>query len=135
MDITKSTLWGAVALVVLAVAIFAYRSHLLAERDQCKERLQLIAHRLDQAAKPGEPLPTSMDGLRKLIGDVPASTVDGRPYEINPEPVRWQQRDPAPYLWDPAPHPKVNGIHILGTDGKVRQPARLEDFAGTRPLE
>lgn len=134
MDITKSTLWGALALVVLAVAIFAYRSHLLAERDRCAERLKLIAARLDHAVKPGAELPTTMEELRKLI-EVPVSTVDGRPFQINPEPLRWRQGEPAPYLWDPAPHPKVNGLHVLGTDGEVRQPARLQDFAGSPPLK
>ncbi|MHB0935451.1 MAG: hypothetical protein ACYDCO_11490 [Armatimonadota bacterium] len=135
MDITKSTLWGALALVVLAVAIFAYRSHLLANRNQCKERLQLIAYRLDQVMKPGDQLPTTMDGLKKIIKEVPTSTIDGRPFKIHPKPLRWRHGEAAPYLQDPAAHPKVNGVHMLGTDGKVRQPARPEDFAGTKPLD
>jgi len=75
-----------------------------------------------------------MAGLQQLIA-VPVSTVDGRLYEINPEPLRWRQGKPAPYLWDRTAHPKVNGVHILGTDGTVRQPARLADFAGSPSLK
>jgi len=130
MDITKSTLWGALALVVLAIAIFGYRSHLLSERDECGKRLKLVAYRLDHSLKAGGKLPATLDGLRKVIGDVLASTIENRPYQLNAKPLRWRQADPQPYLWDPAPHPKINGIHVLGTDGRVRQLKRLEDFSG-----
>jgi hypothetical protein len=128
MDITKSTLWGALALVVLAIAIFGYRNHLLSERNDCGKRLERIAYRLDHSLKAGDKLPATLDGLRKVIGDVPASTVDHQPYRINLEPLHWRQGAPQPYLWDGTPHPKINGIHVLGTDGKVRQLKRLEDF-------
>ena len=128
MDITKSTLWGALALVVLAVIIFTYRNHLLNERKECNERLKLIAYRLDHSLKAGDTLQANQEELRKLIREVPNSTIDNRPYKISAEPLRWRQEPRRPYLWDAAPHPKVNGVHILATDGKVYQLKRLEDL-------
>jgi len=128
MDITKSTLWGALALVVLAIAIFGYRSHLLSTRDECGKRLELIAYRLDHSLKAGDPLPADFAELRKLIRDVPVSTIGSQPYRIGKDPLRWRQGTARPYLWDAVPHPKVNGVHILATDGKVYQMKKLEDF-------
>jgi len=129
MDITKSTLWGALALVVLAVIICGYRSHLLSMRDECGKRLELIAYRLDHSLKAGDPLPAKLDDLRQLIRDVPVSTIGSQPYRMSNDQLHWRQGTPQPYLWDAVPHPKVNGVHILTTDGKVYQMKKLEDFS------
>jgi len=129
MDITKSTLWGALALVVLAIAIFGYRSYLLSSRDECGKRLASIATRLDRSLKPGDTLPVNLSELRKVIGDVPTSTVANLPYGVSAETLRWRQGSRRPYLWDTKLHPKVNGIHILATDGKVYQMKSLQDLS------
>ena len=120
MDITKSTLWGALALVMLAVVIFAYRGHLLAERAKCGKQLQHVAVRLDAyAATHHGDLPTDFTALRQAIGPVPASTIEGESYVMESRPLKWKQGAARPYLWDPRPHLKINGIHVLATDGNV----------------
>jgi hypothetical protein len=128
MDITKSTLWGALALVVLAVAIFAYRNHLLNERKECGKRLELIAYRLDHSLQAGDMLPASQDELRKLINDVPVSTIANQPYRMGTDTLRWRKGPRRPYLWDTEPHPKVNGVHVLATDGKVYLVKQVRDL-------
>ena len=114
MDITKSTLWGALALVVLAIGILAVRSHLLAERAACGKQLAALVPRLAQYAMTHQGhLPPDAATLRQAVGTL------STPYTLASEPLKWKRPSIKPYLWDPQPHPYLNGIHVLATDGKV----------------
>ena len=130
MDITKSTLWGALVLVVLAAVLFAWRGHLLREREQCGVRLeQLAPHLAAYADAHAGALPADEDALRAAAGSLPLSTA-GKPFTLAAEPRAWQQTPNRPYLWDPEPHPYVNGIHVLATDGKVYLVDTLDEVPG-----
>jgi hypothetical protein len=121
VDITRSTLFGVIALVGLGLAVFAFRGKMLRERDACGARLRALAPALGAyAAHHHGDLPRTPAELRAACGGtVPVSTDVRRPYQLAPEPRVWGP--PAlPYLWDVQPHRFVNGVHVLYTDGSVR---------------
>ena len=121
MDITKSTLRGALALVVLTIVLFSWHGHLLNERKECGLRLQHAATRLSSyAAMHQGNLPADEVTLRKVTGPLP--------FTLAIEPCKWQQQQNKPYLWDADQHPFVNGIHVLATDGKVYLVNSLSDL-------
>lgn len=131
MEITKSTLWGAVALVVLAAGILGFRANLLAERKACRARLQHLVAPLDAFAHNHHgAVPDSRALLERAAGPLPVSAVKNHPFVLNPDAatLRWRRGGtPQPYLWDPAPHPFLNGFDVLATDGQVYTVERLGD--------
>lgn len=143
MDITKSSIWGAVALVVLVAMLLSFRAHYLAERDLCRQRLLRLVPVLEvyarqhQGALPtageltralGHPLPTSTilalpeqpdDKMARLRYRLQHNAISGLPYRVAAHPPRWKSGAAQPYLWDARPHDYVNGVHVLYSDGMV----------------
>jgi hypothetical protein len=127
MEITKSTVRGALALVVLAIVVFSYRSHLLSERQQCGARLQHLSERLEVYAMSHKGvLPNNDTDLHLAAGNLPVS-IYGKPFARASKPLKWKRGPAVPYLWDSQPHPFINGVHVLATDGKVYLIDRVGD--------
>jgi len=144
MDITKSSIWGLLALVVLLAILIGVRSHLLTQRVQCAHRLEQLVPMLDTyaSAHRGQ-MPATLVELDRLLGQpLPTSTIpassgqsagskldhlvkrpsdtDSLPFRMAAHPCCWKTGTPAPYLWDARPHEYVGGVHVLYTDGSVR---------------
>ena len=143
MDITKSSIWGSVALVVLVAALLSFRAHYLAEREECGRRLTRLVPVLEVYARQhqgvlptadelahalGHPLPTSTvfipparpdDKMAHLRYRLRHKEMNGLPYHMAAHPPHWKTGKAQPYLWDACPHEYVNGVHVLYTDGKV----------------
>ncbi len=122
MDITRSTVWGSILLLLLTVALFTGRAHLLTRREDCRRQLLQLVPRLDAyaAAHQGQ-LPATPEAFDAALGALPHSTIEHQPFRMNTTPLRWKSGSRHPYLWDAGQHPFVNGMHVLYTDGTVAQ--------------
>jgi hypothetical protein len=119
MDTTRSTIVGALMLLVLLGGVFGGRAFLLAQQQTCEARLQRMAPKLAAYARTHHGhLPTTFSLLLQTLGpDV--HTVIGLPLTATPTPTRWGT--PAvPYLWDAQPHPFTTQVHVLYSDGTVQ---------------
>ena len=125
MDITKSTMWGSIALLCMLVAVFVGHQAMLAQRSVCGRELDALIPKLDAyAAQHHGQLPATAAELGKALGSLPTSTINGHmPYAMAEKPLKWKSGAKEPYLWDPIPHPILQGVHVLYTDGTVH----LED--------
>ncbi|MHB9132316.1 MAG: hypothetical protein ACYDBB_14675 [Armatimonadota bacterium] len=121
MESNKTTVLAILILVMMVVGLSLMRNHLLSQRHLCELRLTQLATKLDLYANAhGGQLPVTVEEFTRALGPLPASTIDGMPYRRAQTPLRWKSGTPQPYLWDPRPHPFVNGVHALYTDGTVR---------------
>jgi len=127
MDITRSTVRGSIALLLMLIAVFAVHQVMLAQRDECGRRLERLVPQLEAyAAQHHGQLPASLAALTKTLGAMPVSTCNGgMDYQMADKPLKWKSGTPEPYLWDPMPHPYLQGIHTLYTDGTVRMEDNL----------
>ncbi len=143
MDITKSSIWGSVALLVLVAVLLTFRAHYLAQRDECRQRLLHLVPVLEDYAQQhqgvlptadelarvlGQPLPTSTiflppdrpdDNMARLREHLSHTTMHGLPFIMAAHPPHWKTGKAQPYLWDARPHEYVNGVHVLYSDGRV----------------
>ena len=135
MDITRSTVRGSVALLLMLIVVFATHKVMLAHRDECGHHLERLVPALQAyAAEHKGNLPDTEAELAKALGTMPRSTINGgMVYQLTGKSLKWHPAfgNPEPYLWDPIPHPYLQGVHILYNDGTVRMEDNLT--AGNRP--
>jgi len=116
MDITKSTVWGMLLLLLMAGALLFVRGHYLSQQSACATRLVAMAPGLTAYAREHRGmLPQTPAELAKAVGPI-----DITGYAISPHRLHWQHGKALPYLQDSQKHRFVNGMHILYTDGSVR---------------